>query len=92
MLSDFMRILMEAFVSRSHDLLQEEIVGVVFGMAAVDFDLFHRDFIPHFLLCIPGLDETQRRLLAEGFRDVKVADRLCVCVCCSLSSTLCLGF
>lgn len=68
MLWDFLTVLMQVLVHKSHDLLQEEIVITVYNMAEVDFDLFYTKFLPHFLQSMDGLDDNQRTVLVQNFK------------------------
>lgn len=68
MLWQFLTVLLQVLVHKSHDLLQEEIVVTVYNMAAVDFDMFYTNFLPHFLTSAEGLDDNQRQVLAQNFK------------------------
>ncbi|XP_076441128.1 exportin-6-like [Babylonia areolata] len=68
MLWDFLTVLMQVLVHRSHDLLQEEVVVTVYNMAQVDFERFYSTFLPHFLHTMEGLDHSQRSVLAQNFK------------------------
>ncbi|KAL8597658.1 hypothetical protein ACOMHN_031593 [Nucella lapillus] len=68
LLWDFLTVLMQVLVHRSHDLLQEEIVVTVYNMAHVDFSLFYAKFLPHFLQAMDGLDDNQRTVLTQNFK------------------------
>uniref|UniRef100_A0A2C9JQK7 Exportin-1/Importin-beta-like domain-containing protein n=1 Tax=Biomphalaria glabrata TaxID=6526 RepID=A0A2C9JQK7_BIOGL len=64
----FLKVLMQVLIQKSHDLLQEEIVISIYNMAAVDFDAFFTDFLPHFLASIEGIDNSQKAVLAKNFK------------------------
>lgn len=68
MLFQFLNVLHQVLVLRSHDLLQEEIVVTVYNMASVDFEKFYSDFLPQFLTGCEGIDDTQKTLLAQNFK------------------------
>lgn len=68
MQSQFMVVLLQVLVHKSHDLLQEEIVVSIYNMASVDFDRFYAEFLPHFLSGCEGLDHNQKQMLAQNFR------------------------
>ena len=72
MLFQFMNVLLQVLVNKSHDLLQEEVVVTVYNMAAVDFDLFYKNFLPYFLGTSEGLDINQKNILAANFKVEKV--------------------
>ena len=72
MLGEFLTVLMQVLVHKSHDLLQEEIVITVYNMANVDFDTFYNKFLPHFLQSMDGLDNNQRMVLVQNFKQEKV--------------------
>ena len=72
MLGEFLTVLMQVLVHKSHDLLQEEIVITVYNMADVDFDTFYTHFLPHFLKSMDGLDDNQRMVLVQNFKLEKV--------------------
>ena len=72
MLFQFLNVLHQVLVLRSHDLLQEEIVVTVYNMASVDFEKFYSDFLPQFLAGCEGIDDTQKALLAQNFKIDKV--------------------
>lgn len=69
----FLKVLMQVLIQKSHDLLQEEIVISIYNMAAVDFDAFFTDFLPHFLASIEGIDNSQKAVLAKNFKIDRVS-------------------
>ena len=72
MLAQFLQVLIQVLVQRSHDLLQEEIVIMVYNMAAVDFDGFYANFLPQFLSSCDWLDDNQKKVLSQNFKLEKV--------------------
>ncbi len=72
MLAQFLSVLIQVLVHKSHDLLQEEIGVAVYNMAAVDFDAFYANFLPHLLTTCEGLDDNQKAVLAANFKLEKV--------------------
>ncbi|KAL5018253.1 hypothetical protein ScPMuIL_003975 [Solemya velum] len=68
MLFQFLNVLIQVLVHKSHDLLQEEIVVSVYNMASVDFDKFYADFLPQFLSGSEGLDDSQKNTLGQNFK------------------------
>ncbi|PVD37542.1 hypothetical protein C0Q70_00136 [Pomacea canaliculata] len=68
MLWQFLTVLLQVLVHKSHDLLQEEVVITVYNMAAVDFDTFYAKFLPHFLTNFDGLDDNQKHVLVQNFK------------------------
>jgi hypothetical protein len=73
MLVQFLNVLMQVLVHKSHDLLHEEVIVTVYNMATVDFNRFYSDFLPHFLSSCEGLDSNQRNILVTNFKVVKVS-------------------
>lgn len=72
MLFQFLNVLIQVLVHKSHDLLQEEIVVSVYNMASVDFDKFYAEFLPQFLSGSEGLDDSQKNTLGQNFKIEKV--------------------
>ncbi|XP_048575902.1 exportin-6 isoform X2 [Nematostella vectensis] len=71
MLLQFVNVLTQALVHRSHDLLQDEIIITIYNMAAVDWDQFFASFLPQFLVGCEGLTENQKSELRNNFRQDK---------------------
>ena len=67
----FLRVLTQ----QSHDLLQEELVHCVYGIAEEDFIYFHMDFLSKFLGSIEGLQQDQQLRLVERYNVVQVCTR-----------------
>ena len=72
MQSQFMTVLLQVLVHKSHDLLQEEIVVTIYNMASVEFDRFYAEYLPQFLSGCEGLDDGQKAVLAANFKMEKV--------------------
>ena len=72
MLLQFVNVLLQALVYRSHDLLQEEITITLYNMAAVDFESFYSLFLPQFLGGCEGLTDSQKSELGKNFSSDKV--------------------
>ena len=72
MLFQFVNVLLQTLVHRSHDLLQEEITITVYNMASVHFEHFYNGFLPQFLAGCEGLTESQKKELANNFKPDKV--------------------
>ncbi|MEE6497274.1 hypothetical protein FKM82_002687 [Ascaphus truei] len=68
MLSQFVSVLLQVLIHKSHDLLQEEIGIAVYNMASVDFSTFFSAFLPEFLTGCQGLDSNQKGVLARNFK------------------------
>lgn len=68
MLFQFVNVLLQVLVHKSHDLLQEEIGIAVYNMASVDFDSFYTAFLPEFLSSCSGVDANQRTVLGRNFK------------------------
>ena len=65
-MSQFLNVLLQALVIRSHDLLQEEIITAVYNMASVDFGMFYKTFIPAFLKQVSTIDFYQKETLRDS--------------------------
>ncbi|XP_027965982.1 exportin-6 isoform X5 [Eumetopias jubatus] len=79
MLFQFVNVLLQVLVHKSHDLLQEEIGIAIYNMASVDFDGFFAAFLPEFLTSCDGVDANQKNVLGRNFK----MDRplgLCTCL------------
>lgn len=73
MLFQFVNVLLQVLVHKSHDLLQEEIGIAVYNMASVDFSSFYAAFLPHFLANCDGVDSNQRTVLGRNFKMDRVS-------------------
>ena len=73
MLLQFLNVLLQVLVAKSHDLLQEEIAITLYNMAHVDFDTFFTKFLPQFLNSCDGIDDNQKSILAQNFKMDKVS-------------------
>lgn len=76
MLLQFINVLFQALVYRSHDLLREEITITIYNMASVDFDKFYSSFLTEFLKGSEGLTENQKSELSSHFKLDKVCTRI----------------
>lgn len=91
MLFQFVNVLLQVLVHKSHDLLQEEIGIAIYNMASVDFDGFFAAFLPEFLTSCDGVDANQKNVLGRNFKMDRVrkkgqATREYVCGLVSLLS------
>ncbi|NXY86450.1 XPO6 protein, partial [Alcedo cyanopectus] len=68
MLFQFVNVLLQVLVHKSHDLLQEEIGIATYNMASVDFDGFYSAFLPEFLASCDGVDSNQKNALGRNFK------------------------
>jgi len=69
MLNQFMTVLVQVLVQKSHDLLREEVAFVLFEMAAVNYSKFCDEFLPELLYShFPLLNATQRSSVLDKFR------------------------
>ncbi|XP_036159045.1 exportin-6 isoform X5 [Myotis myotis] len=68
MLFQFVNVLLQVLVHKSHDLLQEEIGIAIYNMASVDFDGFFAAFLPEFLTGCDGVDANQKNVLGRNFK------------------------
>ncbi|XP_071128890.1 exportin-6-like [Mytilus edulis] len=71
MLTQFLNVLLQVLVHRSHDLLQEEITVTIHNMACVDFERFYNDFLHQFLSDCEGLSPDQKSVLQQNFKTEK---------------------
>jgi hypothetical protein len=60
MLFQFVNVLLQVLVHKSHDLLQEEIGIAIYNMASVDFEGFFSAFLPEFLTGCDGVTPTRK--------------------------------
>ncbi|RXG53590.1 Exportin-6 [Armadillidium vulgare] len=68
MLGQFITVLLQILIHKSHEILQEEITLTIYNMASVDFEGFFCAFLPHFLQEAEGLTESQKLNLKENFK------------------------
>lgn len=68
MLYQFLNVLFQTLIQKSHNLLQEEIVNTIYNMASVEFNGFYSNFLPHFLQSIETLDSNQKTSLLQNFK------------------------
>ena len=73
MLTQFLNVLLQVLVHRSHDLLQEEINATIYNMACVDMDKFYNNFLHQFLSDCEGLHPDQKHALQQNFKADKVS-------------------
>ena len=66
MMSQFLNVLLQALVVKSHDLLQEDIVAAIYNMAAVDFSMFYKTFVSDFLKQVNTIDYHQKQTLNDN--------------------------
>lgn len=67
-LFQFIKVLIQALIQKSHDLLQEEIYTTTWNMARVDFPTFHSKFLPQFLHEAEGIMPDQKDALYKNFK------------------------
>ena len=68
LLAEFLSVLIQVLVAKSHNLLREEIGVCVFHMATTDLPSFSSTFLPSLLQRLEGLDDNQRQCLVGAFR------------------------
>ena len=73
MLFQFVNVLLQALIAKSHDLLREEIMSVIYNMVSVDFLAFHKSFLPSFVDSIDTLTVQQKSLLLSNFSSANVS-------------------
>ncbi|XP_067938254.1 exportin-6-like [Watersipora subatra] len=66
MMSQFLNVLLQALVVKSHDLLQDDIIHAIYNMAYVDFGMFYNKFIPAFLKEVGTIDLHQKETLRQN--------------------------
>lgn len=69
----FQEVLLICLITKSYDLLSENIISLLFHMISVDFELFYRSFLVNFIeqqLCDLKVD--QRNLLRQIFKEDEV--------------------
>lgn len=76
-MSQFLNVLLQALVVRSHDLLQEDIITAIYNMASVDFSMFYKSFIPTFLKQVSTIDFYQKETLNDNLTP---EDKVCICI------------
>ncbi|RWS06375.1 exportin-6-like isoform X1 [Dinothrombium tinctorium] len=64
LLKQFLTLFMQTLVSKTHDILNDEISNVIYNLASVDFNVFFHQFILEFLCISDGLNDNQRNVLA----------------------------
>lgn len=73
LLPQFLTVLLESLIHKSHTLLGDEIAVALYNMAAVNFVAFHDAFLPQFLRSTDGLDDGQRSILQRNFKNDTVS-------------------
>ncbi|XP_065345250.1 exportin-6-A [Cloeon dipterum] len=68
LLPHFLTVLLQCLVEKNHGLLQDEVIGALYSMAAVDFEYFYMRFIPSFLAANTSLDNSQKQSLATNLK------------------------
>lgn len=67
LLSQFLTVLLQTLLHKSHALLNDDITLAIYNMSAVDFDGFFHTFLSHFLQTTDGLDQRQKDTLQRNF-------------------------
>ena len=69
LMAEFLSVFIQVLITKSHNLLREEIGIACYNMAATDFPAFFHKFLPHFVShCTAQLiDTNQQSILVEGF-------------------------
>ncbi|XP_059490018.1 exportin-6-A [Neocloeon triangulifer] len=68
LLPHFLTVLLQCLVDRNHGLLQDEVTGALYSMAAVDFEYFYLRFVPSFLAANLSIDNSQKQTLATNLK------------------------
>ena len=72
LMAEFLTVFVQVLVSKSHNLLREEIAMSIYNMASVDFTAFFDKFLPHLLSGTEQLDKNQRTILLQGIQQYKL--------------------
>jgi len=67
-LFQFINVLIQTLVNKSHDLLQDEICQVVYNMSLVDWQYFYSTFLTQFLQNAGGTTNDQKNSLYQSFK------------------------
>lgn len=89
MLFPLLETLFQALSSGSFDILVEEVVSVIYDLAAVDFAAFFSTFIPQLLTNASGLTDPQRHELAAHFHFQGEPVRAFECIFCVRTTCYC---
>ncbi|XP_023226318.1 exportin-6-like [Centruroides sculpturatus] len=68
MINQFLNVLLQALIYKSHELLYDDICITIYNMASVNFENFYTVFLPHFLENCSGLDNSQKSILGQNFK------------------------
>merc|ERR1712142_1203656 len=56
LLAEFLSVFLKVLITKSHNLLKEEIAVAIFNMGSTDLPAFFTKFVPQFLLIVANLD------------------------------------
>lgn len=73
LLSQFLTVLFQSLLQKSHALLSDEILLAIYNMVIVDYHAFIYTFLPNFLNETDGLDSHQRETLLRNFSTESVS-------------------
>jgi len=65
MLYPFIDIFFQVLVNKSHELLREEIINTIYGMASVDFNTFFSQILPNLIAKLEITLPQKQRLQGE---------------------------
>lgn len=68
LLAEFLSVFLKVLITKSHNLLKEEIGVAIFNMGSTDIPTFFSKFVPQFLLSVENLDDSQRQILTASFK------------------------
>jgi len=68
LIAEFLEVFIRVLISKSHNLLKEDIGVAVYHMASTDLPAFYAKFLPTLLAGFQGLDDSQRNCLATSFK------------------------
>ncbi|KRT81677.1 hypothetical protein AMK59_5852, partial [Oryctes borbonicus] len=69
LLSQFLAVLIQTLLDKSHNLLTEDILLAIYNMAAVNFPAFFSTFLPNFLRSMDYLTHEQYQSLQQNFKN-----------------------
>eukprot|EP01112_Ceratiomyxa_fruticulosa_P014452 TRINITY_DN4138_c2_g1_i1.p1 TRINITY_DN4138_c2_g1~~TRINITY_DN4138_c2_g1_i1.p1 ORF type:complete len:747 (+),score=161.59 TRINITY_DN4138_c2_g1_i1:274-2241(+) len=64
---ELLRTLLTTLIAKTHNLLREEIINVIYNIASVKFEAFYKQFMPLFMEHSPGLTVDQKTFLLTNF-------------------------
>lgn len=72
LLNQFLVVLLNTLLDKTHELLTDDIMLAIYNMASVNFHVFFNTFLTGFLQNMEGLGQQQRDSLKQSFRQETV--------------------